>query len=125
MLRKVNSIIQLLNWLVTGSGIIYTIFIMPELGYQWWIIARAGVLVQFGGFVIDKWERTLNTSWLIVSTIILLFHLIVWIESEHHLPFNIIGSSAQLTIMSILITNLLFAYTISFVIKGIRIAFTK
>jgi len=125
MLIKVNSIVQLLNWLVTGSGVIYTIFIQPELGYQWWIIARIGILVQFGGFIVDKLERSVNRSWVIVSSIVLLFHLLIWIEAENILPWDILGSSMQLAIMSILISNLLFAYTISFVIKGVRTAFAK
>jgi len=125
MLVKVNSMVQLLNWLVTGTGIIYAIFVQPELGYQWWIIARIGILVQFGGFIIDKWEGSLNRSWVIVSSIVLLFHLLIWMESENVIPWDILGSSVQLAIMSILISNLLFAYTISFVIKGVRTAFAK
>ena len=115
MLVKVNSLVQLLNWLVTACGVHYTIFIDQDLASQWWVIAQIGILVQLGGLLVDHLTVGANRSWLIVALIVFGFHLLIW--------FELFGNSIQFVMMGILISNLLFAYTISFVIKGIRRAF--
>ena len=119
--KSFNQIIlygQVIVWIIICSAIAYMIFIANSS--SWCTFLLVGLCVQIIGIFLNTCRRKLNKTWLTLVLTPLIILSLIYVESRNWIDSHIFDGM-QMTIMSILIENVMYFFTITQMIREIRI----